>query len=276
MKIGVIPFLNVKPLIYKLEEACLVIDKSVELVYEYPATLSNLLKNGEIDVGIIPTIDYFRGMGKFVIPQICISSYGKVASVRLFYKDEISRIKQVAVDKGSSTSIALLRIILSEVYSISPLFKEITPVLPQALEENEAVLLIGDQALTTSGKSIDLGEEWYKLTQLPFVYALWVIRDGLEDYREIVSLIVESKEFGIRNLNEIVRNESERLSLSKELVSNYLKQIIRYDLKRLELKGILKFVHYAFKHKLIEKEREIEFCTTSNFRYGIKRREAKF
>lgn len=271
MKIGVIPFLNVKPLIYKLE-----IDKSVDLIYECPSKLSNLLKYGEIDAGIIPTIDYFRGIGKFIIPHICISSYGKVASVRLFYKGEISKIKQVAVDRGSSTSVALLRIILSEVYSISPLFKEITPVLPQVLEENEAVLLIGDKALITSGKSIDLGEEWYKLTQLPFVFALWVIRDGLEDYREIVNLLVESKEFGIRNLNEIVRNESERLPIDKELVNNYLKQIIRYDLKRLELKGILKFTNFAFKHKLLEKEREIEFCTTSNFRYGIKRREAKF
>ncbi|MDI6735458.1 MAG: menaquinone biosynthesis protein [bacterium] len=275
MKIGAIPFLNVKPLIYKLE-ACLAIDKSVELVYEYPSTLSGLLKSGQIDVGIIPTIDYFRGIGKFVIPKICISSYGKVASVKLFYKDTISSIKEVAVDKGSSTSVALLRIILSELYSISPLFKEITPVLPQVLEENEAVLLIGDQPLTTSGKSMDLGEEWYKLTQLPFVYAFWVIRDGLEDYEKIVNLIVESKEFGIRNLDEIVRNESERMSLNKELVSNYLKQIIGYDLRRLELKGILKFANLALKHKLIEKEREIEFCTTSNFRYGIKRREDRF
>lgn len=271
MKIGAIPFLNVKPLIYKLE-----IDKSVELVYEYPSTLSSLLKNEQVDAGIIPTIDYFRGAGKFVIPKICISSYGKVASVKLFYKNAISSIKEVAVDKASSTSVALLRIILSEIYSISPLFKEITPLLPQSLEENESVLLIGDHPLTLSGKSIDLGEEWYKLTQLPFVYAFWVIRDGLEDYKKIVNLIVKSKEFGIRNLDEIVRNESEKMSLSKELVTNYLKQIIYYDLGRLELKGILKFVNFALKYKLIEKEREIEFCTTSNFRYGIKRREAKF
>lgn len=272
MKVGVVPFLNVKPLIYQLE-----VGKLANLTYEHPAKLSNLLKEGKIDVGIIPTIDYFRGVGRFVIPNISISSYEKVESVKLFYKNnDISNIKIVAVDKNSSTSIALLRIILNEVYSISPEFREVTPVLPQELKENEATLLIGDQALVTSGKSIDLGEEWYKLTQLPFVYAFWVIRDGIEDYRKIVRLLTKSKEFGMKNLNKIITNESKRLSLKKEMVSNYLRQIIRYDFKRPELKGILKFVNMAVKYKVIDKEREIEFCNISNFRYGVKQREVEF
>lgn len=267
MKIGVVPFLNVKPLIYKLE-----IDKSAELIYEYPAKLSNLLKEGKIDVGIIPTIDYFRGVGKFVIPDISLSSYEKVESVKLFYKDKISDIKTVAVDKNSSTSVVLLRIILNEVYSILPEFKEIEP---DVLEKNEVTLLIGDRALMTSGKSIDLGEEWYKFTKLPFVYAFWVIRDGISDHRRIIRALTESKGFGMKNLDEIITNESKRLSLKKEVVSNYLKQVMRYDLKRAELKGILRFVNYAVKYKFIDKEREIEFCTTSDFKYGIKRRKVE-
>jgi chorismate dehydratase len=271
MRIGVVPFLNVKPLIYKLE-----LDKSVELVYESPTALSNLLKDNKIDVGIIPVIDYFRGIGKFVIPNISISSYKKVDSVKLFYKDDISKIKIVAVDKNSSTSIILLKIILSEVYSISPEFKEITPILPTTLHENDATLLIGDQALTTSGKNIDLGEKWYEFTHLPFVYAFWVIRDGIKDYQEIVRVIIESKEFGMKNLDKIIESESKRLSINKEIVNNYLRQTIGYDLKRKELRGILKFINLAVKYKFIDKEREIEFCTTSDFRYGVKRRAGKF
>ncbi|MEW6096772.1 MAG: menaquinone biosynthesis protein [bacterium] len=273
MKIGVVPFLNVKPLIYKLE-----VCKSIKLIYEPPAELSNLLKENKIDVGIIPTIDYFRGVGKFVIPNISISSYEKVESVKLFYKDDISRIKTVAVDKNSSTSIALLKIIFNEVYSISPEFREINIILPKDLEENKATLLIGDQALMTSDKSIDLGQEWYQFTKLPFVYAFWVIRAGIgiEDYRKIVKLLTKSKECGMKNLDKIITNESKRLSLNKEIVSNYLRQTIRYDLKRPELKGILKFVNYAVKYKLIEKEREIEFWTASDFKYGIKRRKVEF
>ncbi|MEW6608180.1 MAG: menaquinone biosynthesis protein [bacterium] len=272
MKIGVTPFLNVKPLIYKLE-----LDKSVELIYKYPSKLSKLLKEGKIDVGIIPTIDYFRGIGKFVIPNISISSYEKVESVKLFYKNEISGIKTVAVDKNSSTSVALLRIILSEIYSIFPEFKEVSnDNLMDILKKNEATLLIGDQALMLSDKNIDLGEQWYKLTELPFVYAFWVIREGMEDYEEVVRVLTESKEFGMRNLEKIVNIESKRLSLNKKFINNYLRQLIRYNLLRPEIKGILKFINYAIKYKLIEKEREIEFCTLSNFRYGLKRREAKF
>jgi len=271
MKIGVVPFLNAKPLIYKLEKA-----NSVELIEEYPAKLSNLLKEGRIEVGIIPIIDYFRGVGKWVIPNISISSYEKAGSVKLFFKDDILNIKTVAVDRNSSTSVALLRIILNEVYSISPEFKEITPILPEVLEENEATLLIGDQALMTSGKSIDLGQEWYRSTQLPFVYAFWVIREGIEDYEEIVTLLTKSKEYGLRNLDEIIAYESQRLSLNKEIISNYFRQIMRYDFKRPELKGSLRFVNYALKYKLIDKEREIEFCSPAGFKYGIKRRKTEF
>jgi len=272
MKIGVIPFLNVKPLIYELE-----ICKSTDLVYEYPAKLSNLLKENKIDVGIIPTIDYFRGVGKFVIPNISISSYEKVESVKLFYKNgDISKIKAVAVDKNSATSIVLLKIILNEVYSISPEFRKGIPVLPKDLKKDEASLLIGDEALITPGKSIDLGQEWYKFTQLPFVYAFWVIREGVENYREIVRVLTKSKKLGMKNLDKIIANESKRLSLKKEIVDNYLRQTIRYDLRKPELKGILKFVNYAVKYKVIDKERKIEFCSRSDFRYGIKQREVEF
>jgi len=261
MKIGVVPFLNAKPLIYKLER-----DKSVKLIEEYPAKLSNLLKEGKIDIGLIPTIDYFRGVGKWVVPDISISSYEKAESVKLFFKDDILNIKTVAVDRKSSSSVALLRIILNEVYSLSPEFREITPVLPEVLEENEAILLIGDQALMTSGKSLDLGQEWYRFTQLPFVYAFWVIREGIENYNEIVRILIKSKECGLRNLDEIITNQSKRLSLSEEIISNYFRQIMHYDLKRQELKGILRFVNYAFKYKLIDKEREIEFCNPAGFK----------
>lgn len=260
MKIGVIPFLNVKPLIYKLEK-----DESVELVYASPSKLSALLKEGKIDVGIIPAIDYFRGVGKWVVSNISISSYEKAESVKLFYKDNILNIQTVGVDENSSTSVALLRIILNEVYSISPEFRKITPVLPEVLEENEATLLIGDQAIITSGKNIDLGQEWYKFTHLPFIYAFWVIKEGIEDYHPIVTLLTKSKELGMRKLDEIIAQESKKLSLNQEIISNYLKQIMRYDFKRLELKGVLKFVNYALKYKLIDKEREIEFCNPSGF-----------
>lgn len=271
MKIGVTPFLNVKPLIYQLER-----DESVELVYEYPTKLSDLLKEGKIDVGIIPVIDYFRGVGKWVVPHISISSYEKAESVKLFYKDDILNIQTVAVDANSSTSVALLKIILSEVYSIAPEFKEITPILPEVLEENKAILLIGDQALMTSGKNIDLGQEWYKITHLPFIYAFWVIREGVEDYCHIVTLLTKSKELGMKNLAKIITHESKRLFLNEEIISNYLSQTMRYDFKRPELKGVLKFVNYALKYKLLDKEREIEFCNSSGFEYGIKRRKVEF
>jgi predicted solute-binding protein len=76
-------------------------------------------------------------------------------------------------------------------------------------------MLIGDIALIKKGKHIDLGEAWYRLTNLPFIYAFWVSKDR-DNLKELSLLLNESKNWGINNLEKIIQEESKRLKIKKK------------------------------------------------------------
>src|SRR5260370_40362479 len=80
IRIGAVNYLNSKPLICDLEELA----PCAELTLDLPSRLADQLAAGQIDVGLIPAIEYFRGNGYSVVPNIAIASRGPVLSVTLF------------------------------------------------------------------------------------------------------------------------------------------------------------------------------------------------
>jgi hypothetical protein len=78
LRLGVVPYMNAKPLIYGLNQQT----DSIELSFEVPSLLPNMLNNDQIDVAIIPSIEYFRSGNYAIIPDISISSCGAVDSVK--------------------------------------------------------------------------------------------------------------------------------------------------------------------------------------------------
>lgn len=178
VKLGVVNFLNTKPLVYAIEKNKL--QHNFELIYDIPSQIAVKLLNKEIDAGLVPSIHYAKYSVKYrIVPEICIASRGAVNSIRLYFRKDLKDIKTVAVDISSMTSVVLARIILSEKYDITPKFVAMRPNLVEMLSQADAALLIGDNALfeeTEYESYIDLGDEWDDLTGLPFVYALWVGR----------------------------------------------------------------------------------------------------
>ncbi len=86
---------------------------------------------------------------------------------------------------GSRTSQVLARIWLDERHGVRPAQVEELPLGVSALESTaDAVLVIGDRAMRVPHESfhdvVDLGEAWHALTGLPFVFALWVARAGVD------------------------------------------------------------------------------------------------
>jgi chorismate dehydratase len=203
----------------------------------------------------LPTFHYLQGFGDFIIPGISISSKGKVRSVKFFYSGDIKDIKKIEVDEGSVTSVALLRIILKEVYSIEPDF------VPKKFKNlntlgNTPALLIGDYAFVRNGNHLDLGEEWTKLTGLPFVYAFWVAKKEADlDY--ITCLLNESKEYGLKNIDKIVNEASYEIGLERQKIRSYLKDTIIYDFGSEHIEGLLKFAEYACKLGLLTHKRDV-------------------
>ena len=256
LRVGAVSFLNTKPLIYPLLNGEIPAE-DISLSCYVPSRLATFLSKGELDVGLIPIIEYFRGSVQGaryrILPGISIASHGSVQSIQLFSRVPIQDVQRVALDTSSRSSIALLKILLAEKYQLQLEFVPCSPSVEPATVDSEAVLLIGDAALKNLGTteySLDLGAEWHELTGLPFVYACWVARAGVS-LGDIPNLLLEAKARGIAQISEIARIESQKLGLSESLCRNYLQYHIHYDLDEPAIAGIELFYELAVKNGLV-------------------------
>ena len=270
IRVGAVSFLNTKPLIYPLlnDE----IETDIVLSVDVPSRVAGLLNRGELEVGLIPTVEYFRAnpseIPYCILPDISIASHGRVRSIQLFSRVPVHEIRRIALDTNSRSSVALLKILLAEKYQISPAFTSCAPtVIPSTALQNrqdppfDAVLLIGDAALRHLGStaySVDLGEAWYKLTGLPFVYACWVARKEA-DLGNLLQVLLESKARGTAQIPEIARIEAEKLKLPETLCRDYLQHNIKFDMGEAEIEGLELFYKYAVKYDLAPPCRILSF-----------------
>ncbi len=257
IKIGVVPYMNAKPLIYGLEN-----NRAVELLFDVPAILTEMLSREMVDVAIVPSTEYFLSANLLIIPDIAIASHGEVKSVKLLVRNH--PVERVALDIASNTSKVLSRIIMNEKYHLDPDFTSWDPSEENLDAQADAFLVIGDNALKMNGTNhltIDLGKEWQALTHLPFVYAFWATKrrtkiSGLKD------ILQEAKAKGLGKLEELSAVEAKRLGLTFDECFNYLSKNICYNLGEQELAGLKTFYRYAVKMGIAKEEirlRQIEF-----------------
>ncbi len=212
-----------------------------------PSRIPDLLRSGKVDVGLIPSIDYLRLPGVEFLPQICIASKRRVRSVFLASRVPVERIRSVALDSNSRTSAALLKIILWHKGVRDARYAEQAPSLKVMLREHDAALLIGDAALTadTTGLFVsDLAAEWFALTGLPFVFAMWAVRPGVI-VPDGVRPFLESRRIGMANVPAIALQAGERLKIPPGSIESYLKTNIHYYLGSEERRGLDLFFRQA-------------------------------
>ncbi len=244
VRIGAVNYLNTKPLIYNLDALA----PQAELSLAVPSALADQLAADELDVALIPVIEYFRGGPYTIVPDIAIATRGPVLSVTLFSRVPWPSIRRVALDEGSRTSSALAQILLRQRYGVRP---EVVPLPLDAEAEAvdaDAVLLIGDRAMKAClpgfRHAFDLGEEWLQWTGLPFVFAVWAVRPGA-DLRGVEVALQEAKAQGLANVGAIAWAESRRLGLDAGFCRRYLETLIRFDLGPRELAGLQRYYELA-------------------------------
>ena len=250
LRVGAVNYLNTKPLIYEFDQLA----PEAELILDYPSRLADDLELGRLDVALIPIIEYFRAGTYRLAPNIAIASDGPVLSVTMFSRVPWPGIRRVALDEGSRTSAALAQILLRKRYQAQP---EIVPLpLDQPAENTDAdaVLLIGDRAMHAClpgfQYAFDLGQEWHDWTGLPFVYAAWAVRDGV-DLGPAADALLESKRRGLANIGPIAAREAEHLGLDPGFCRRYLSNIIRFDLGPREQAGMQRFYQLACELELV-------------------------
>ena len=255
LRIGEISYLNCTPIFSVLKSKFR--DDRYTFVSGTPAVLNDMLRRGDIDVCPSSSIEYARNHDAYVIlPDLSISAEGPVKSVLLFAKRPIEELDGATVHltSESETSVALIKILLSRMYSFQNTFCRAESGCVTLQEQCDALLLIGDAALKASGASrgchvYDLGELWFQFTGLPFVFALWLLRrDALVHDSAAVKLLherlVAAKLIAIDNYAQIADSLEKKVWTSSKFLTDYW-QTISYDLTSRHIEGLRLFYTYA-------------------------------
>jgi chorismate dehydratase len=254
-RVGSVGYLNAVPLTRGLEE---------EVIFATPSQLAEMLRRDELDAGLVSIVEVLFNDRYDILDGIAIASLGEVKSVILAHRKPLEDARQIFCDPASLTSIELARVLLAE-RGIKPEFKP----LPNYDFANlpDYALLIGDRALDFSlaieagraesgesntevaGKQAqhriwDLGAAWFESTKLPFVYAAWALRRGLEN-SSLRRQLREARAFGLETLDTIIRT---RTDYTYDFRKDYLSWHIHFHLGADEKRGLAKFIELLRKH----------------------------
>ncbi|MBS1564236.1 MAG: menaquinone biosynthesis protein [Bacteroidetes bacterium] len=233
IKVGVVSYLNTKPLIYGFEQGMM--KDSVELVPDYPARIAGMLVNDEIDLGLVPVAIIPRLKESHIISDYCIGAEGEVASVCIFGDRPLEEITEVMLDYQSRTSVRLARILLKEYWKVNPRITDAREDFREHIKGATAGLVIGDRAFAqrlVSPYHYDLGEAWKQHTGLPFVFAAWIANKKLDP--AFITAFNEATGKGLQQLDEVIaRNPYDIFDLRK-----YYTKHISYQLTAEKRKGL--------------------------------------
>jgi len=260
--ISLIPYLNALPLTWWLSTTP---DRGVRLSTDVPAEACRKLAAGEVDAGIVSSIAIPETPGLAIADGVCIASEGPVESVLLLSDKPLERIHTIALDPASRTSNVLIRILMSRWHDRSCNYVAApTGDIEQDLESVDAVLAIGDRAFHfgaahPSRVVLDLAEEWRHYTGLPFVFAVWGIR---ETSPISADLFRQARDEGLAHLDEIiaaVTMRENRDPLKREMLTRYFTSHLHYTMGSRERKSLFLFYKYAHELGLLPPIRDISF-----------------
>ena len=276
-KISIVKYLNAVPLAWGILEGPQ--KEAFEPVLSTPAECADQLAAGTVDIGLIPSIEFQRIKGSRIVPGPAVASTHRVRSVILVSMMPLWKVKSVAVDKGSRTSVALSRIIFNDFYHTRPDFRPAEPDLANMLAQSDAAVLIGDPALKFMEEHerpeaarqkaflrlgpeplqvFDLAERWRFLTGLPFVFAFWAVRDNFRD-AGVVDVLKRSRDFGVANIPAIADKYSAELQIKKEYVLEYLNRNVHYYMDQTCVEALGLFYEKAAQVGAIKSARSPEF-----------------
>jgi chorismate dehydratase len=233
-----------------------------EVIPSSPGVCADQLASGQVDIGLIPSIEYERIPGLCLVPNISISSLAAVRSILLVRHKGTREIRSVALDTSSRTSVALTKILLQKKMGLYPEYFPHLPDPQAMLKRCDAGLLIGDAALKVQleeYEATDLAEQWVQWQQKPFVFAFWACRKGSHLPADLSSIFREAKEWGLKRREEIALVFSRTLNLPVQFLEKYLRENIDFDLGMRHLEGLERFYELAKQEDLISELRPTQF-----------------
>jgi len=236
-RVGSVPYLNAVPLTKGLED---------KVVFLPPSELGAKLRRDELDAALVSVTEVLLNDRYDILDGVAVASLGEVKSVFLAHRGPVAEATEIFCDRASLTSVSLLRVLLAE----QDLRPELKPLASYELEPMpDYLLLIGNPAIDFLRRPHrhqiwDLGAAWYELTRLPFVYAVWALRRGIENSR-LRRVLREAQQFGLETLDSIIREQPD---YDYGFRKDYLGWHIHYHLGSDEKRGLAKFAELLAKH----------------------------
>jgi len=248
LRIGCVKYLNARPLIRGWRG---------QVHLDHPSALCKRLANGELDIALVSSFEFIRNPIYRIVDNVSISSAGPVYSVVVAHSGDISGIDEIELDPAAETSGNLLRCLLAKL-NLAPRFirSSTSPITAR-----RARLLIGDQAIRFRQKHPtefhfwDLGEQWNKLVDVPFVYALWLIRLEIMDAKSIADRLRALRDENLANIDSLIADEK---AFDHDFCSRYYRENLRFTFGKREREGLRIFEKLCEEHDLIQK-RDVKF-----------------
>lgn len=256
VRVGVVPYLNAVPLVARLEgqAAC---------VTDVPSALGARLEKREVDAALLPVAEALRGVGAGFLGHHGITSDGAVASVLLFLRRPPARLRTVALDAASRSSAAMARWLVRQMSDEAVTFSVLDrPGADPATVDADAVMLIGDPAMehavTWPGPTLDLGAAWQERVGLPFVYARWTARPGLDAQARlrIARLLDDAARQGLVDREHHARAWAEARGRDPAAAARYVTQHVGYEIGEREEAGLARYAA-ILREAATDEEREV-------------------
>ncbi len=261
--IGRISYFNVAPVYFGMEN--LSGFPEIKVQSRPPAVLNQMMKEGQLDISPVSATAYARNADQWMIlPDLSISCIGRVMSVLLVSREPFERLdkKRVFLTSDSVAAADLLRLLFACSH-IKPVFCTASIKHPDDLNgDADAGLVIGDAALAVSWRKYychvyDLGDMWYQLTGLPFVFAVWAVRRCFADeHPELVERVTNafqlSKKSGLAHIVTIAGRAAQGLGMDFKTAMAYFLSL-DYGLGDLEYKGLKTFFNMLCQYGRLDK-----------------------
>jgi chorismate dehydratase len=263
LKMGKISYTNVLPIYYYFNEKPFL--GKVEIVPQIPSHLNQQMEAGKIDLGPISSFSYAQNDSSYVVlPQLSVSCKGSVRSILLFSKKPIEELEgtSIALTSSSATSVALLKVILHHFYQLSVDYQTMHPSLNDMMEDHDAALLIGDDAIRSSWTEhqypyvYDLGEEWFKHTGMAMTFAVWAVRKEVTEMystllTEIYTAFLESKRRGKVDQDQMITDLCRSFGGNEAFWKQYFSGL-SYDFDGQAIKGLEHFYKLSYELGLLK------------------------
>jgi chorismate dehydratase len=293
LRISIVEYLNTAPLVWGFTDGPLA--GKYDLSFHVPSQCAESLRRGDVDIAIIPSIEYQRIDNVVAIPGMSIAAKGEVRSLLLVSQRPIQRAKKIALDTSSRATQALVRILCAEHWGIEPEFVQAAPDPAEMLRTADAGLVIGDPALRIAMKMealdaktqrdrvpgeepccqgdpeempvpgfetvfvYDVAFQWRELTGKPCVLAIWAGRPEAIT-PEVIADFEASKRYGIERVREIAEAASIKLDLPPRPLERYLTENIQYDLSGEYLEGLKLYYEKAARLGIAQGNKPLVFA----------------